>query len=477
MRYSSADPLRRRAPSTRLADFLNVHRAPGIVTLGTAAERQLMHSAPGIIGAAARCLGRVKTPGRLAMSARKDVIIVGAGVIGCSIAYHLGRRGISACIVERESIATRASGKAWAVFTYPPSMLAYEKGYAASSGESHSGTIDLSETPPGESVEDWLYLHTASYDRMPEFALELAERGEIDIEYCETPSTNLVTQKKLEEVGGPQQLLRPFREAGGFECDWIDSDALRELFPALNPDYVGGITAPEGQLEPYKFTLSLAQAAESLGAEIVQGEVVGFATQGDRITGVQLASGTELQADAVVLAMGPWTGQGSARLGREIGCRAFLAQCLRAEVPGGLPLHILGGGDYWILPKRNGEVILAMYGPDLIERPDLDASLTEEVKLETLRGVAEVLPTLEDAKLLEHRGDLLAMAPTPPYNKPVMGRLPEWQNGYIASRFGSLGVCMSPATGEIMAELIETGKAPLRARRMLERIAPGVANG
>jgi glycine/D-amino acid oxidase-like deaminating enzyme len=58
-----------------------------------------------------------------------------------------------------------------------------------------------------------------------------------------------------------------------------------------------------------------------------------------------------------------------------------------------------------------------------------------------------------------------------------MGRLPEWQNGYIASRFGSLGVCMSPATGEIMAELIETGKAPLRARRMLERIAPGVANG
>ena len=61
------------------------------------------------------------------MSARKDVIVVGAGAIGCSIAYHLGRRGISACIVERESIATRASGKAWAVFTYAPSMLAHER--------------------------------------------------------------------------------------------------------------------------------------------------------------------------------------------------------------------------------------------------------------------------------------------------------------------------------------------------------------
>jgi glycine/D-amino acid oxidase-like deaminating enzyme len=50
------------------------------------------------------------------MSARKDVIVVGAGGIGCSIAYHLGRRGISACIVERESSATRAAGP-------PPQLL------------------------------------------------------------------------------------------------------------------------------------------------------------------------------------------------------------------------------------------------------------------------------------------------------------------------------------------------------------------
>jgi glycine/D-amino acid oxidase-like deaminating enzyme len=412
------------------------------------------------------------------MAARKDVIVIGAGVIGCSIAYHLGRRGISACIVERESIATRASGKAWAVFTYPPAMLGYERAHATAGEGLESGPIDLMETAPGESVEDWLYLHTASYDRMPELSLELAERGGIDVEYCETPSTNLVTQRELEEAGGPQQLLRPFREAGGVECDWIDAAALREKFPSLNPDYAGGVTTPEGQVEPYKFTLGLAQAAESLGAEIVRGELVGFATQGDRINGVRLASGTEIQADAVVLAMGPWTGQGTALLGREIGCRAFMAQCLRVEMPGGLPLHVIGAGVYWILPKRNGEVILSMYdGPDLIERPNLDASLTEDVKLDTLKGVARILPALEDAKLLEHRGDLLAMAPTPPYHKPVIGRLPDWQNGYVASRFGGLGVCMSPATGELLAEFIDTGNTPLRAQRMFERISPGIASG
>jgi glycine oxidase len=385
----------------------------------------------------------------------------------------LGRRGISACIVDRESIATRASGKAWAVFTYGPAWTAYEKCVTTPVEELEGGPLDTALTVPGESVEHWLLLHTASYDRMPEFAIELKERSGIDIEYCETPSTNLVTQKEFEEAGGPQELLRPLRKVGGVEADWIDAGALREQFPSLNPDYVGGITYPAGQVEPYKFTLAMAQAAEKLGAEIVRGEVVGFATEGDKITGVQLASGNELHADAVVLAMGPWIGEGSALLGCEIGCRPVFSECLRATMPVGLPLHTLEAGDFWILPKKNGEVILATYGPaDFIDRPNLDPSPSEEVMHKVVKGVARILPALEDATIVEHRGDLLAMAPTPPYQKPVMGRFPGWQNGYVASRFGGDGVCMSPATGELMAEFIETGEAPLRARRMFERLAP-----
>jgi len=405
------------------------------------------------------------------MSVRKDVVIVGAGVIGCSIAYHLGKRGISSCIVERESIGTRASGKAWAVITYPPSMLAEEKMAALVGGGGSEGIIDLLAMPPGESVADWFYLYSSSYERMPDLALELAERGGIDVEYGESLNTTLVSQRQLESVGR-EGLLRPIREAGGTECAWADADALRELFPGLRSDFVGGVTVPEGQVEPYKFTLGLAQAAERLGAEIARGEVVGFSTEGDRITGVRLASGSRIEADAVVLAMGPWSAQGTAWLGREIGCRVFLTQCLRVEVPGGLPLQTLVADDFWIIPKVNGEVILAIYGNDFIERPDLDASLDEGVKLEILTGVTRILPALESAKLLEYRGDLMAYPPKPPYHKPVMGRLPQWRNGYVATRFGGLGINMSPAAGELMAELIATGRAPLRAKRALEALAP-----
>ena len=408
------------------------------------------------------------------MSKSKDVIVIGAGAIGCSIAYHLGRRGISARVVDRESIAVRASGKAWAVFTYAPYWVAFERCVTTPAEALEGLPVDTTKTVPGVSVADWLFLHEASYNRMAEFAIELAERGGVDIEYCETPSTDLVTAEQLEEAGGSEALLQPFRAVGGVEADWIDGDALRELFPSLNPVYEGGISLPAGQVEPYRFSLAMAQAAEKLGAEFVQGEVVDFATQGDRITGVKLASGTELQADAVVLAIGPWIGKLSAKLGCPIGCRPVFAECLRAMLPVDLPLRTLAADDFYILPKKNGEVILATYGAkDFVDRPDFDASLSEETKLAALEGVARILPALESATIVEHRGDLLAMAPTPPYQKPVMGRFPEWQNAYVATRFGGDGVCMSPATGELMAELIDTGQAPLRARRLFECLAPG----
>ena len=61
------------------------------------------------------------------MSSGKEVVIVGAGVSGCSIAYHLARRGVASTIVERESIGTRASGKAWAVIAYPPSDVLHQR--------------------------------------------------------------------------------------------------------------------------------------------------------------------------------------------------------------------------------------------------------------------------------------------------------------------------------------------------------------
>ena len=89
-----------------------------------------------------------------------------------------------------------------------------------------------------------------------------------------------------------------------------------------------------------------------------------------------------------------------------------------------------------------------------------------------MSGCAEILPALEEAKLVEHRGDLIAMRASAPFQKPTLGRLPQWENGYLATHFAGLGIGMSPAAGELMAELIATGRRPLRAAQTLAQLAP-----
>jgi hypothetical protein len=60
----------------------------------------------------------------LKMSKKQEIVILGAGAVGCSIAYHLAKKGIRSTIIEKEAIGSRASGKAWAVISYPPCIMA-----------------------------------------------------------------------------------------------------------------------------------------------------------------------------------------------------------------------------------------------------------------------------------------------------------------------------------------------------------------
>ena len=122
----------------------------------------------------------------------RDVVIVGAGVIGSSIAYHLGKRGMRSTVVERESIGTRASGKAWAVISYPPTLLADE--IAHHTVDDGAG-VDIAEMPANDAVGNWLYLFASSYERMPDLTLEISERGGTVM--IEAPGTAVVAGMPL----------------------------------------------------------------------------------------------------------------------------------------------------------------------------------------------------------------------------------------------------------------------------------------
>lgn len=399
------------------------------------------------------------------MSKEHEVIILGAGAIGCSIAYHLARKGIASCIIEKESIGSRASGKAWAVIEHPAYYLAFQ-------GDP-DGFWGVGED---DTMAHWQDLLWSAYYRMGHLARDIMEKGQIDIEYGVAPATRLARSERAEEQ---LKQMVAFMKAHGFhEYEWLDAEDLRALFPSINPKVRSGLSIPQVQVEPYKYTLGLGQAAQAMGAEIRSGDVTGIETKGNRITGVTLGSGTRIEADAVVIAMGPWSTTAASWLGFDIPMTVVLEECLRVKPRQPFPLHSINAG-VEILARVSGDVILAaaevQSGPQYFEskgRPDYDATLREEVKTKNIEAAMELLPAIEESDLVEHRGDLLAYGPGPVYHKPVMGRVPEYENGYVATRFGGLGIHQSVGAGEIMADLIADGQAPANARHLLAHLSP-----
>ena len=410
------------------------------------------------------------------MPIKDGVIIVGAGAAGCSVAYHLARRGITSQIIDREGIASRASGKAWAVWSYPPeTFLAWDLDLTESVASILADAeLQSAIAQRQEYAQRMVDLHWIGYHRLPEAIRELEERGGIDVGYRELPFVRIALSEEVEEMY--REFFSAIRSAGYYEGDWLEPDELQATFPNINPEIKGQIKGalclPNFKVEPYKYTLCLAQAAEKMGCTIRSGEVVGFGSKGSRVTSVVMASGTEVQATEVVLAMGPWIGQATSWLGKELPVELHREQCIRVELPRPFPPYGIWTTEGAIIPESGNQVLLHGFEgwPDLVT--NFDSSLTEKSKLSAIEMATNLFPEIEEGSIVEHRGDLECWAPVLRM-QPVLGRHPEWDNVYLASRFGTCGIMLSLSAGELMAELIAGGgQAPYRVEKLLETLSP-----
>lgn len=400
------------------------------------------------------------------MVEKKDIVIIGAGAVGCSIAYHLAKRGITSTIIERESIGARASGKAWAVITYPPILMVSE-----------NNPNSFYSFPEGDGFSRFQDLLWSAYYRMSDLAVDIKDKCGVDIEYGEMPWTFLAMSDQEESIY--RKLLELLKGSKGQEGEWLDGGTLKRIFPGIQGDIRGGLSLPQIQVEPYKYTLGLAESAEAMGADIRSGDVVGFELERGRITSISYASGKRVDVGSVVIAMGPWSSAAAAQLGCEIPIINAMTECLRIDPKKPFPEHSLLC-NLEILSRVNGDIILAgaesAAETDYFRsqaRPDFDSSLSEEVKDANIEAAMALLPDLlSESVLAEHRGDLLAYGPKPYCHKPVLGRIPELENGYIATRFGALGIQMSLGAGEVMADLIATGEVPICSRQMMAYLSP-----
>ena len=198
------------------------------------------------------------------MADTSDVVIVGGGAAGCTVAYYLAKRGIKSTIIERDGIASKASG------------------FSAGGLNPLQGTGIPGPLGP---------LAIKSFRMHQEIWPELLESG-VDFE----PQTISVVAVAYEEseIAAMEETHRIFSDANDdFQATWLDAGQIREMEPRLADGAIRGLNAHgNATLSSYRYVLALIQTIEKMGATIRSSNAVGIKTDGSRVTSVVLESGS-----------------------------------------------------------------------------------------------------------------------------------------------------------------------------------------
>ena len=350
-----------------------------------------------------------------------DVVVVGGGIVGLSVAYYLSRAGVRSTVIERDSIGSHASGFAFGELT--PSRGAGIPG------------------PFAPLAQLGLRMHR-------ELSPELREQTGIDPGYHVRPTLALMLTE--EDVDEEKARFAWEQHHASYRVRWIDGDEARRLEPRLTPGILGAVCLEgTGEVDPYRLVLALAGAAEKGGATIRTGLVTGLRVEGGRVTAIRLESG-ELACKHVVLATGPWAPEGGPWVGARFPVMPIKGEILRLRVEGAPVEYRVLRGHHYAATKPDG---LTWAGTTL-DDAGFDDAPTEDARRRITEGVLAILPSLIDAQLVEHTA---CLRPVTPDSLPILGPLPGREGVYVATGAGRKGILAGPPMGKAIADLIITG--------------------
>ncbi len=357
-----------------------------------------------------------------------DVIVVGGGVIGSAVAYFLAREGASVLLLERDEVASHASGAA--------------AGMLAPIGES-------------ESVGPLLRWGLRSLALFPELTAELRERSGVDPEYV--PSGILRVTRSARDARRLRSLAESLPTA---KLAWLEPAQARAMGPQLAPDLVGALWSPdEGHVRSPLMTRAYAGAAARLGARIETGApVLELLREGRQVVGARTAA-ADHAAGQVVLCMGAWAPAGGAWL--DGGCALPIVpvrgQILSLDAPSPSFSPIVWGPGAYLVPKRDGSLVVGATE----ERVGFDCRVTVAGATALLRAASRLIPSLAGCSL---RGFWAGLRPDTPDHLPAIGPVPGVEGLFVAVGHYRNGVLLSPITGRLVADAIAGKGLPEEAR-------------
>ncbi|MDP9092585.1 MAG: glycine oxidase ThiO [Actinomycetota bacterium] len=370
------------------------------------------------------------------MRTTSDVIVVGAGVIGTTIAWRCAQRGLDVTLID--PAPRRGAWHTAAGMLAPVTELHY------------------TEAP-------LLRLNAESLSRYPAFVDELTELTGLPTGFraCGTvsaawDSADLVALRDM----------HAFLIDLGMRAQMLTGRELRALEPALASGLPGGLLAPgDHQVDPRLLHAALLAAGRQAGVRVITDlagldvEGAGDATGGgERVVGVILTEGTRLSASTTVLAAGAWSATvAGLNLRSAPQVRPVKGQTLRLRLPAASTMRqvvrgSIKGSAVYVVPRGDGQLVVGASS----EEAGYDVAPRAGAVYELLRDAQSLLPELSEATLEEV---CTGLRPGTPDNAPLLG--PGRPDGLVlATGHYRNGILLAPVTADAITELVSTGKLP-----------------
>jgi len=353
-----------------------------------------------------------------------EVVIVGGGVMGTSIAYHLAARGQrDVVLLERSDLFGQgATGK-------------------CAGGVRHQFASEINIRLSTESIR-----MLENFEVEPGHAIGLRQCGYLFLltrpEDVAAFRDNVALQHRL-----------------GIMTEWLSAEDVRQRLPQVRTDdalagtFYGrdGIADPSGVIDGY------VSAARRLGARLFTGvEVTGLGVRSNGVSSVQTNAGS-IEAATLVNAAGPFAADVGRMLGLDLPISPLRRQMVLTtplpEIPLDFPFVIdFATGLYF--HREGAGLLTGMANHD--ERSGTDESVDLDWEQTALEFAVRRMPLLEQAGLASHWAGLYEMTPDA---HPLVGRLAPFDNVYVAAGFSGHGFMQGPIIGKLLAEVMLDGRA------------------
>ena len=377
------------------------------------------------------------------MSATSDVVIVGAGLIGCATAFDLAKRGLKVTVLEKRAVGAGGTGRSSAIVR-----------------QHYSNELTARMALHGLRVFQ-----------------DFDERVGGDCDFRRTEWVTIASSADRAGMEANVKLLQGY----GIQTELLAADDLETMVPGLDTgDLVAIVHEPEsGYADPHLTVHGYADAARRFGAKIVQGcEVTGIRFAADRVVGVDTRS-DRYDAPVVVNCAGPW----GARVAEMAGIMAPIV-CSRVQVavfrrPAEYSTHpvimdFING--IYLRPETGGITLVGSIDPaeanDVVDPDDFPEHASTEFLQEMGEQFVRRYPPMDMSECLDGYASIYSI--TPDWH-PIIDEAPRGSGCYICSGFSGHGFKLAPAVGLMTADLITKESNPEFPTRMfrLSRFAEG----